>query len=164
MSWFDGWEWDSGDDSDAWDSGDWDDAWDYGEAGDGGDFSDQGYDWDAVFGSGDSGEAGTNWWSSFTGNNGQSTNWMNMLLQGTSSYLGDRSADRRAEEGREHDIALTILRDQLANQEYQRRQQELKDAYKGYEGFSQSQNPMSLLSGRGYANTNRQPGATYYGS
>lgn len=163
--WFAGSDWGGGDDWDVWDSGDWDDSWDYGMEGDGGDFSDQGYDWDAVFG-GDgsgSGDGTNNWWNSFTGNNGQSTNWMQMLLSGTGQYLNQRSADRNAEQGREHDIALTILRDQLANQEYDRRQGQLRDAYAGYNDMTPA-NPnqgFNLLSG--YKPRPVSQGAQYYG-
>lgn len=143
--WMDGWDYDSGD---AWDAGSWDDAWDYGGAGDGGDMSDMGYDWDSVFGGSDGGsDSGTNWWSSLNGNNGQSTNWMNLLMAGASSYLGNRENEQAASRNREHDIALTILRDQLANKEYDRRQTQLSDAYKGFEGKpAPNENPMSLLS------------------
>lgn len=155
--WMDGLDWDSGDD---WDSGSWDDAWDFG-GDNNSDMSDMGYDWDSIFGSGDSGgDQGTSWWNSFTGNNGQSTNWMNMLLAGYSQYQGQQNNEQSQRRGFENDRALAILRDQLQNKEWDRRQGLLSDAYKGYEQYGantpgdisglSAYKPKSLLQGSGY--------------
>jgi hypothetical protein len=151
--WMDGLDFDTGDSFDT----DW-----YADSGfevddiDMGDYE-TGYDWDI-----DSGDSGTNWWASMNGNNGQSTNWMNLLMAGTSSYLGNRENEQAAGRSREHDIALAILRDQLANKEYDRRQTQLSDAYKAYEDKpAPSENPMSLLST--YKPRSTAPGSGYYG-
>lgn len=155
--WFDGFDYES---DDPWSTGDWDNAWDYGQGNDGGDMSGMGYDWDSIFGGSGSDSGG----SSGTGN-GSGINWMNLLLSGTSSYLGARETDKQNDKNRQGEIALTILRDQLQNKEYDRRQGQLSDAYKGFQAAPEGNGPrpISLLSGAGYPNANRLQGAGYYG-
>lgn len=151
--WFDGLDFDTGDSFDT----DWfaDSGFEVDDI-DMGDY-DTGYDWDIS-----GGDDGTSWWNALNGNNSSGTNWMNMLLGGASSYLSNQSASREANRNREHDIALTILRDQLNNKEYDRRQQQLKDAYKGYEQYAgNTPNDMSGLSA--YKPQSLLQGSNYYG-
>lgn len=154
MSWFEGWDFDLGDDS-SFDIGDMDFEVSDIDTGD----TDFNYEW---FDSGD--DTGSNWWNTFTGQGedgqGGGTNWLGLLMAGYGQYQGQRNADRNAQQGREHDIALAILRDQLANKEYDRRQQQLKDAYAAVPA-SQNANYAGLLGS--WSPRPVQQGTTYNG-
>jgi hypothetical protein len=154
MSWFEGWDFDLST-GDEFDTGDMDLSVDDIDTGGGGDFN---YEWFDESGDG----SGSNWWNTFTGQGsdgqGGGTNWLGLLMSGYGQYQGQRNADKNADKGREHDIALTILRDQLANKEYDRRQQQLKDAYSAvpastnanYSGLLGSWSPRPVQQGSTY--------------
>lgn len=157
MSWMDGWDYSN----DEWDEGSWDDAWDYGQEDTGGDMSDQGYDWDAIFGNSDSSENTTN--QAADGSTNSGTNWMNMFASGVSAYAGSEEDKKKAEQQAKQAKELLMLKAQLDEEQYKRRQQELKDAYGQYAGMpGQPSGAFNLLSTKG-AYQPQQKGATYYG-
>lgn len=126
-------------------------------------------------------DGGGSWWDSIIGGGdagGGSGGWMNLLASGASSYLGNRREDKNSGRNQQYTLeqireqgaqaaALAKLKQELEEQTYQKRQQELKDAYGQYAGMPSNQtNPFNLLSGRspqgsGYQ---MQQGAQYRGS